>query len=134
MKKYRTHFNVAQDDWEVGEFYDLESEPSLTDPSQAMEIKDILNMFSRGGAVRVLRAQDFGEVVPQEFESITSRLQFMDKTEKAEASLELKELIETKAESIDSTKKAIALEKLEAKIKAEAKAEAKKQNPEKGPE
>lgn len=130
-KIIRTPYNRVESDQfnniENGEFYDLETEPSLTDPSQAMEIKDILKMFSRGGQVRVLRAQNFGdEAIPAEFEALTSRINTMDKTDRAQASMDLKDLINTKSESIDKNKKAIAQKQTEAKIRAELK---KAQNP-----
>lgn len=134
MKIVRTTNDLAQLDidtnFEIGEFYDLESQPSLTDPSQAMEIKDILNLYSRGGSVRVLRSQQWGEDIPDEFESISTRIHVMDKTEKAQAAMDIKDLINTKAESIDKLKKDLANKKLTKKLKAEAEAEAnKKQNP-----
>jgi hypothetical protein len=134
MKDYRTIWNKSDIDaktgFEKGEYYDLETQPSLTDPSQAMEAKDIINMFSRGGAVRVLRAQNFGdssqqEPVPTEFDAIASRIHTMDRVEKAEAILDIKETINKKAEAIDKNKKDVAAKKQRAKIKAELE----KQNP-----
>lgn len=125
MKNFRTTFNIIENDevnnFAHGEYYDLEKQPSLTDPSQAMEIKDILHTFSRGGAVRILRSQNFGEEVPREFQAITQRMHQMDRVEKAQA-------IKDNQSLIDTTKKEI--EKNQA-LKAQKK-QKEQQNPEGG--
>ena len=102
-KTIRTQYNHEEVDSNDNyrKYFDLEKEPSLTDPSQAMEPKDILNVFTRGGAVRVLQPQVLPEVIPQEFSTIVGRLNQMDKTERAEASIKMRAIIEEKAEKLD---------------------------------
>lgn len=62
---YKNRLNIKDYDEKygikTGEDYNEKVEPSLTDASQALDIQDILETFSRGGQVRVLRPQYVNE-------------------------------------------------------------------------
>lgn len=77
-----------------GEAFDLEAEPSLTVPDQGMTIQEILERYTRGGEVRVLKPQyledsgtDVGSMIP-DFEK-------MDKLDKIDMAREVGEYIES---------------------------------------
>jgi len=112
-----------------GEFYDPEKQPSLTDPSQAVEPKDIIELFSRGGSIRLLTPQSFGNVDEKgkarstQFDSLVSNLNKMDKVDRAQARIDVANIINDKSDRITKNKKDLEDKKAKAKAKKDAEAE-----------
>lgn len=136
MKEYRTSSNYEEYNTKKGivsgEYFDLETQPSLTDQSQAMTPRDILHNFTRAQPVRVLVPQQFGAIdpetgqpVPNEFNEIGSRIHKMDKMEKVETAFNIKQ--EIKGRQRDLEQKQAKAEKLKAERAANKAAE--KNNP-----
>lgn len=95
-KEFRTSGNYSdyndRKKIKKGEYYDLSKEPSLTVPDQAMTVQEILERYTRGGEVRVLKPQyledestDVGAMVPD--------LSKMDKLDKIDMAREVGEYI-----------------------------------------
>ena len=106
-KEFRTSGNY--DDFnkgkkiKKGESFDLESEPSLTIPDQALTIQEILERYTRGGEVRVLKPQyledaqtDVGSMVPD--------MSKMDKLDKIDMAREVGEYIDTVQKAVKKRK------------------------------
>jgi hypothetical protein len=71
-----------------GEYYDLESQPSLTIPDQALSIKELLKRFTRGGEVKLLQPQyiESDELdVPAEFGLDLNQMDQMERLELLDA-------------------------------------------------
>lgn len=71
-----------------GETFDLEKEPSLTIPDQAMSVKELLQRFTRGGEVKVLQPQFQEGELENEFELDLNLLDRMERLELLEATKE----------------------------------------------
>jgi len=123
MKVIRTSTNLDEVKFDDAQVFDLELQPSLTDPSQALEPADIIAMYTRGEQIRILRGQKYGEPGTEEgeltntiFDPIVQNLHNLDKPDRAQASLDIREIINGKAKSIDETSKKVANAKLEKQI------------------
>lgn len=106
-----------------GEVYDLVEQPSLTDPSQAIALREIIERYSRGGAVRVLKPQ----FIDEEQEGLFQGIDF-DKLDKVEQVAMLKrsaELVEAYRAKVDKVKDREA-KKAQDDLKAELEALRKK--------
>lgn len=117
MKVYRTRqnfkeFNLEYNIQPYGEMYDPEEQPSLTDPSQGVEAKDIIRNFTRDGMTRVLRQQTVAlergrKGYPTEMDYIEDRLSevpLMDAHDKFELAQKMKNLKESQVDRLANRK------------------------------
>lgn len=92
------------------EHYDPEQEPSLTDPSQRMEAKDILRLYGKAGSIRVLR-QQFPELESdrdQTTRDILASYEFSDRFDKMNMAAHVRAHQESVQTRVNENKQRIA--------------------------
>lgn len=119
-REYRTqsNYHAYNEKHEIvnGEYFNVEEEPSLTIPDRALTVRELLERFTRGGEVRVLKPQNITED-PEEFGLDLNQL---SKMERVELLHETKEQVKSiRADLVKKADKSREIEKAAEKKAAE---------------